>query len=100
MTYNDEANGVQAELKFGTVKKKPKDYFSGVIRQRTANGKWVDLIGFQGTYLGYIDFDGVRYWDLRETNVQEVTGVPFPDEDEGEATFVMPSDSRLRKDSV
>jgi hypothetical protein len=32
MTYTDETNGVSAELKFGGMKKKPKDYFTGVIR--------------------------------------------------------------------
>jgi len=79
MTYTDEANGIQAELKFGNVKKKAKDYFSGVIRQRAANDptKWLDVTQIRGTYLGYIEFDGIRYWDLRETEVQSVDGVPF-----------------------
>lgn len=96
MTYTDEANGIQAELKFGSVKKKPKDYFSGVVRQKTFNDKWVDLTTFKGTYLGYIEFDGVRYWDLRETKVQVVEGVPF----ESTKEVVLQSDSRLRKDST
>ena len=63
MTYMDEKNGVSAELKFGNVKKKPNDYFTGAIRQRAGNGKWVDVKEIKGTYLGYVDFDGVRYWD-------------------------------------
>ena len=71
-------NGIQAEVKLGGVKKQPKDYFSGVIRQKATNSdKWHDLCSVSGTYLGYIQFDGVRYWDLRETQIQEVTGVPF-----------------------
>ena len=67
--YTDEVNGIQAELKFGSIKKKAKDYFSGVIRQRAANDptKWLEVSQIRGTYLGYIDFDGLRYWDLRET---------------------------------
>ena len=51
---------------------------------------------FIGTYLGYIEFDGVRYWDLRETVVQTVEGVPFRQQ----AVFVLPSDCRLRSDSI
>ena len=77
--YTDEVNNIQAELIFGKVKKKAKDYFSGVIRQRAVNDptRWLDVTQIRGTYLGYIEFDGVRYWDLRETQVQSVDGVEF-----------------------
>ena len=97
--YTDEVNGIQAELKFGSVKKKAKDYFSGVIRQRAANNsnKWLDVTQFRGTYLGWIEFGGVRYWDLRETVIQSVDGVPF---EEQSSNFVLPSDCRLRTDSI
>lgn len=46
ITYTDHKNGIQAELKYGTMKKKPNDYFTGVIRHRAANNKdkWIDLI--------------------------------------------------------
>lgn len=44
--------------------------------------------------MGYIEFDGVRYWDQRETQLQEVQGLD-PDKE-----FVLPSDSRHREDSV
>ena len=67
--YTDKKHGIQAELKFGGVKKKAKDYFSGVIKQAALNApeRWVELSSFTGTYLGYIEFDGQRYWDVRET---------------------------------
>ena len=43
----------------------------------------------------------MRYWDLRETKIQEVESVPFPTSSDGSTeTFVLPSDSRLRLDSV
>ena len=97
--YTDEVNGIQAELKFGSVKKKAKDYFSGVIRMRAANNTnvWVDVTQIRGTYLGWIEFDSVRYWDLRETVVQSVEGVPLENESH---EFVLPSDCRLRTDSI
>lgn len=42
------------------MKKKPSDYFEGTINQK---GKAVSK--FYGTYCGFINFDGVRYWDGR-----------------------------------
>ena len=38
----------------------PSDYLKGEILQ---NGKIVSTI--DGTYLGYIDWDNIRYWDYR-----------------------------------
>lgn len=65
--YEDKKNNLVAYLDIGSIKKKPKDYFEGRIEQ---NGKTVSLIS--GTYLGWLEFDGVRYWDLRQTLKQEV----------------------------
>jgi hypothetical protein len=42
----------------GKVKKQPSDFFNGSIKN--ASGK--ETSKFEGTYLGYIDFDEVRYW--------------------------------------
>jgi hypothetical protein len=41
---------------------RPSDYFSGEILR---NGKKVSNI--LGTYLGFIEFDEVRYWDIRDS---------------------------------
>ena len=41
----------------------------------------------------------MRYWDLRETLSQEVVGVSFEQTAAG-ADFVLPSDCRLRQDSI
>ncbi|KAL4463958.1 hypothetical protein ABPG74_005895 [Tetrahymena malaccensis] len=60
MSFTDEKYGFYCEIKFGDVKKKPSDYFQGDIVQ---NGKTICKV--YGTYLGYIDFDGVRYFDHR-----------------------------------
>lgn len=42
------------------MKKKPSDYFEAHIMQ---NDKKVSTA--YGTYCGFLDFDGVRYWDGR-----------------------------------
>ena len=44
-----------------------------------------------GNYLGFCDFDGKRYWDLREQIVHPVQGKPLEKS--------LQSDSRLRIDS-
>lgn len=89
------------------MKKKPKDYFTGVIRHKAANSadKWVDLIQIKGTYLGWIEFDGMRYWDLRETKVQSVDGFTSAESATESAACdygknVLPSDCRYRADSI
>jgi hypothetical protein len=38
-----------------------KDYLEGQIEK---NGKVICKIS--GNYMGYLDFDGQRYWDIRE----------------------------------
>ena len=38
-----------------------QDYFAGSIYK---NGKEVSKV--YGNYMGFIEFDGVRYWDLRD----------------------------------
>lgn len=87
--YEDKKNNLVAYLDIGSIKKKPKDYFEGRIEQ---NGKTVSLIS--GTYLGWLEFDGVRYWDLRQTLKQEVfySDIKKP--------YNLTSDSRLRPDLI
>jgi len=46
-----------------------------------------------GNQMGYIDFDGVRYWDVREQVNYYVKGVDLE-------KLALPSDSRKRIDSV
>ena len=48
------------------------------------------LSTFWGTYLGFLEFDGVRYWDIREMPGEQP--VPVPETD------ALPSDSRFRQD--
>ena len=57
--FFDEANGITANYTIGV--RKGRDYFKGEIKQ---NGRVVSVL--TGTYMGYIEFDGVRYWDIRK----------------------------------
>ena len=56
--FTDEENGVTAQYTIGT--KKGRDYFTGEIKK---DGEVVSRLS--GTYMGYIEFDGVRFWDIR-----------------------------------
>ncbi|KAM3145464.1 Oxysterol-binding protein 4 [Paramecium bursaria] len=79
------SSGLEAVIRFGEVKGKPSDYFVGVIRQ-----DGVDICKIYGSYMGFIEFDGVRYWDHRQNH-------PF------KITFKEPtleSDAQLRGDYV
>jgi len=49
---------VTAQYTIGT--KKGRDYVTGWIKK---DGKTVSELS--GTYMGYIEFDKVRYWDIR-----------------------------------
>lgn len=73
----------------GGVKGRPSDYFRGEILK---DGKVVCKLF--GNYAGYIDFDGVRYWDVREETNYKIKGVEL------RTTDCIPSDCRLRIDSI
>ena len=60
-TLEDATNGLTASIQMGTVKGQPQDFFAGEICK---NGVKVSTIS--GNYMGFVDFDGVRYWDLRD----------------------------------
>ena len=63
MEFHDEDNDLHAFYEIGQVSRKSQEYFSGEI---THKGKKVSDI--YGNYCGYIDFDGVRYFDIREVD--------------------------------
>jgi len=62
MELKDEANGIYCNIAFGKVKKKPSDYIEGTI---FVKGEPVSQI--TGTYLGWLEIDGKRYFDYRYT---------------------------------
>lgn len=85
--YVDEENQLHATVTIGKVKKKSQEYFEGSI---THKGQHVCEV--YGNYCGYIDFDGVRYWDNREVDKVWKEYTPLPQDK------ILPSDSIFRKD--
>ena len=66
--FVDEKNKLRGIMNVGQVSRKPKDYMTGRIEQfNEATGKW-DVVCSQikGTYMGYMDFDGERLFDIRQ----------------------------------
>ena len=63
-----------------------QDFVWGEIKK---NG--VKICEIEGNYLGYLDFDGLRYWDARETGIHfELAGE--------EVQNVLPSQASFRTD--
>ena len=97
--FLDEANGITAYIEYGDggVRKNPKDYVKGEIQNR--NGSTVSQIF--GNYMGYLDFDGERYWDVRK----QVNYLPqdLPKTETvlpgGKTSLLLPSDTTFRPDT-
>ena len=87
MTFTDKKNNVQATYTIGGAgRKHAKDYFKGEIKHK---GAIVSKVF--GSYMGYIDFDGKRYWDeRRQTNYAFTT----------DAVKRLDSDWSFRPDSI
>jgi hypothetical protein len=82
MFFRDETHGLQTKFKLGNYKeKKLSDYFIGEIKDD--NGKI--LSKFKGSYLSYIEFDGVRYWDIRR-NI-DIDYYPVKDQIKGSSIY-------------
>ena len=69
ITFTDEANEIVGHYAPGTYRMKKQDYLWGEIKVK---GKKVCEI--TGNYMGWLDFDKVRYWDIRE---QEKVWLPI-----------------------
>ena len=80
---DDKRNKLQCLITVGSVKGKVSDYVEGVIVE---DGQRI-VSKLSGTYLGYFEFDGIRYWDARETPAFAM--IP---------KTILPSDSDLRED--
>jgi hypothetical protein len=83
-TYKDNY-GNRCTIKIGGIKGKPSDYLHGEIFNHA--GEVVSKVS--GTYAGYLDFDGCRYWDARQ-----IKGFPI------HFKMILPSDSEARKDLI
>ena len=61
--FHDKENNLYGFYEMGSVKKKAQDYFQGNITQ---NG--MKICEVYGSYMGYMDFNGQRYFDIRHNN--------------------------------
>ncbi|OMJ84354.1 hypothetical protein SteCoe_14580 [Stentor coeruleus] len=78
-----DTEGHNCLIAFSKVRGKPSDYVQGTIKN--LQGK--ELSKLEGTYLGYLEFSGVRYWDARYIKPYKIT---YPQ--------LLLSDSECRKD--
>lgn len=81
----DEKNDIFCNIEFDKVRKRPTDYFESVL---VVNGKASEKVF--GTYCGYIEFNGARYWDGRDTSALHIELKKDID--------LLPSDWSYRKD--
>lgn len=75
----------------GNVKGKVGDYFTGRIEN---SSKDIVVRDFSGTYMGYVDIDGERWFDIRENNLVPFADLPL----DCKRPLSLPSDSRKRTD--
>ena len=83
--FDDKKNNCQCLIKLGNVKGEVTDYLEGVIIE----DKKRIVSKLRGSYLGYLEFDGIRYWDARDVT-------PFP----LIVKKTLPSDSDHRPDLI
>ena len=57
----NDNDGNYCVINLGKIKGKPSDYLQGIIYDAGGN----QLSKLEGTYLGYLEFDKIRYWDAR-----------------------------------
>lgn len=63
VTFTDDANGLVGYFDYGAYTFKKQDFCWGEIHH---NGKKVSEV--TANYMGFMDFDEVRYWDVRESD--------------------------------
>lgn len=95
--FMDKKNGLRGIVNVGKVNRKPKDYMTGRIEKlNDVTGEWeVVCSEIKGTYMGYMDFDGERLFDIRATE-QDLEHKPLPLESVN--PLCLKSDSRHRSD--
>mmetsp|Transcript_28791 Transcript_28791/g.59015 ORF Transcript_28791/g.59015 Transcript_28791/m.59015 type:complete len:436 (-) Transcript_28791:489-1796(-) len=92
-SFWDEKNKIRCRLQFGAENRKnvPSDWFEGVIEKydpAKPDEEGQAISNVEGSWVGFCDFDKVRYWDMRTT---EKVAMSAP-------RNTLPSDSRKRAD--
>ena len=81
----NDSDGNNCIITLGKVKGKPSDFLQGIIYDAQGN----QLSKLEGTYLGYLEFDKIRYWDARHVRPYTIR-----------YQQVLLSDSETRKDII
>ncbi len=64
--FRDESNGIVCTIELDGLKPLPSDAFVGSIERVNAEGEAVSTVcTVEGSWLGYLDFDGQRYAPTR-----------------------------------
>lgn len=87
LSFEDKISGLKAEFKMGNIVGKLSDYFQGEIVDKEGNS----VSSFSGSYLTNIEFDGVRYWDVRKNIDIEA----FPVKDQIKSSSIYREDSNF-----
>ena len=95
LVFADDKNGLVGKLNLGHEEDKLGDYCSGHIE--TTDGQVV-VENITGTWMGYLDIDGERWFDLREqpNDLPDLTPLPF----DSRNPLCLESDCRLRADFI
>lgn len=89
--FHDEENDLHGHIQYGAYTFSKQDYCWGEIKR----GDGTRISEIKGTYVGYLDFDGVRYWDYREKmRVHTEVDYVAPDEE------TLPSQASKRTDGI
>ncbi len=60
--FRDEKNGILCSIELNPMKSLPSDVFIGSIEKINSEGESIStLCNVEGSWLGYLDFDGQRY---------------------------------------
>ena len=86
ITFEDKKNGLIGIVEPLKQKGRSMDYLTGSI----TNSSGETLCQLSGNYMGYINFDSDRYFDVREMEICQVNA----------DTHALESDSRKRIDSI
>ena len=99
--FKDETNGLTAWYEFGDggKKKNPKDYLKGQILK----GK-TEVCSIFGNMMGFLEFNGQRYWDVRYSPSFVPQSVPRNEKttpsNSNSLNTLLASDTTLRADSM
>jgi len=88
--FKDVKHDLSCSLYLNQTKHLPSDAFVGSIDKINKAGESVEAVcEADGSFLGFLDFDGVRYWDFQQESCTSTAALE---------ARPLPSDSRFRKD--